>query len=97
MQTILNNIKNLTKEKNKDEFIKNYNDSKILLDNIEHIINTPSTIDTSLTIPELFKLLSNYEDKLDLLDVEDFKKLKDLVEYIDLRLQNEIINVTEYS
>lgn len=96
MKAILNNIKNLTKEKNKDEFLKNYNECKILLDDIEHIINMPSSIDNNLTTPELFKLLSNYEDKLDFLNIEEFKKLKDLIEYIDLKLQNELINISEH-
>ena len=83
--------------KKKEEFLKNYNNSKVILENIEYTINTVSHVDTTLTIPELFKLLATYEDRLDVLDIEEFKKLKDIVEYIDEKLQNEIINVTEYS
>jgi hypothetical protein len=94
---ICNDILNLTKEENKEEFLKNYSTYKNILNDIEKEMNENSVIDENTTIENLFEQLHFYENKVNTstITVKELKFLKNLTDLINIKLQKEKLNIIE--
>jgi hypothetical protein len=90
-------ILDLSKEENKNDFLKNHNIYKNELDEIDQIINSKSDLDQNMDINELFNLLSEFDEKINnnQITVHEFKQIKDLNELIEKKIQTEKLNVTK--
>ena len=90
-------ILDLSKEENKCDFLKNHNIYKNELNNIDQIINNKSDLDENIDINELFNLLSEFDEKINNNDItiHEFKRIKDLNELIEKKIQIEKLNVTK--
>jgi len=92
-------LSKLGEEDNKNEFILNYNRYKEEINRIDEILNEESEIDENKTIPELLNLLKKYENELanidSNIDIKTFKKLNDLIELINYKINDENIEINE--
>lgn len=100
LENIINKINQLGKENDKNDFIKNYQEVKSKISIIDNILENKNEINKNLSIDELFVMLEKYNDFLEKsdeylnLDIIDFKKVKDIIELIEIKL-NEKMNVIE--
>lgn len=100
LEYVINKINQLGKENDKNDFIKNYQEVKSKISIIDSILENQNEIDNNLSIDQLFEMLEKYNDFLEKseeylnLDIIDFKKVKDIVELIENKL-NEKMNVIE--
>lgn len=97
---IINKINQLGKESDKNDFIKNYQDVKAKISVVDNILENKSELDQNLTIDKLFVMLEEYNEILEKsseylnLDIQDFKKVKDIIDLIEKKL-NDKINIIE--
>jgi len=100
LENVINKINQLGKENDKNDFIKNYQELKSKISIIDDILENKNEIDNNLSIDELFVMLEKYNDSLEKsdeylnLDIIDFKKVKDIIELIEIKL-NEKMNIIE--
>jgi hypothetical protein len=100
LENVINKINQLGKENDKNDFIKNYQEVKSKISIIDNILENKNEIDKNLSIDELFVMLEKYNDSLEKsdeylnLDIIDFKKVKDIIELIEIKL-NEKMNIIE--
>ena len=93
-------VNSLNNEKEKSEFIVNYNNFKDEFNKIDEILNKESEIDEKLTIPELLNMIKEYDNEndnksIENIDVKSFKKLNDLIELINNKINDENIEINE--
>ncbi len=91
-------INNLSNEKNKENFSDNVSKAKEKIKIIDNILNSKSELIEELPIDKLFEMLQEYNHYIDndsSIDIVSFKKIKDLVELIEKKLDDKI-NIVEY-
>jgi len=99
-ENIINKINQLGKEPDKNDFISNYNEVKSKIVIIDDILEKKSQIDPLTPIDKLFEMLEQYSSIIDKssehieLDIENFKKMKDIVGLIEKKLDDKV-NVVE--
>jgi hypothetical protein len=94
---LCNNVNNLTKKDNKLEFIKSYVKYKEELEQVDKFLKNGSEINSELTIQELFNMIQEYENNLAKeMSISKFKRLKDIIELLELKLSTEEIEVTSH-
>lgn len=98
LDEIINKINNLTNEQDKKVFEKNFIESKEKIKIIDTILEKKSEISEELNIDQLFELLSEYNDYVEndkSISITDFKKIKDIVELLEKKLNESKINIIE--
>lgn len=88
---VINKINMLGNEKNKNNFILNYNGIQSQLNIIDEILDSKNELDESLQIDDLFNLLETYSKYIESniqIDIIQFKKLKNLTELIERKLSS---------
>ena len=99
-ENVINKINQLGKEPDKNDFISNYNEVKSKIVIIDDILEKKCQIGENIPIDKLFEMLEQYSSILDKssdhveLDIENFKKMKDIVELIEKKLDNKV-NIVE--
>ena len=97
--SIINKINMLSSEKNKNIFVENYNDVKSKINIIDKVLEKESSIDKNLSIDKLFEMLKEYNNVIEndeqYIDINEFKKMKDIIELVETKLHNSTINITE--
>ncbi len=91
-------INNLSNEKNKEIFSNNLSKAKENIKIIDNVLEKKSELIEELPIDKLFEMLQEYNDYIESdlsIDVENFKKIRDIVELIEKKLDNKI-NIVEY-
>ncbi len=91
-------INNLSNEKNKEIFSNNVSKAKENIKIIDSVLDKKSELIEELPIDKLFEMLQEYNEYIESdlsIDVENFKKIRDIVELIEKKLDNKI-NVVEY-
>ncbi len=94
----ISQINNLTNEQEKKDFEKNFIESKESIKIIDMILEKKSEISEELNIDQLFELLSEYNDYVEndkSISITDFKKIKDIVELLEKKLNESKINIVE--
>ncbi len=97
LEETIDKINNLSNEKDKSLFVKNFNEIKNNIDKIDKVLDEKPSIDENTSIDLLFDMLEKYNDYVNsnkLIDVENFKKIKDITELIEKKL-NDKINIVE--
>jgi hypothetical protein len=90
----------LSKEKDKDDFIKNYAELKEQIDKTDNVLDDSSTelIYNEYSIQELFNILESNSDLLTNpknLNLEKFKMLLDVSKNLENKLNTETMNIIE--
>lgn len=99
-EQIIEKITKLGKENDKNDFIKNYQEVKTKISIVDNILENKNELDSDLSIDKLFEMLEEYNELLEKsnesldLDIKDFKKVKDIIEIIEFKL-NDKINLIE--
>lgn len=99
-ENVINKINQLGKEPDKNDFISNYNEVKNKIVIIDDILEKKSQIDENTPIDKLFEMLEQYSSIIEKssehieLDIENFKKMKDIVGLIEKKLDDKV-NVVE--
>jgi hypothetical protein len=97
LSEFINIVNKISDEKDKNEFILNYNKFKDEFNKIDSILNKESEIDTKLSIQELLNLIKEYESSNigEDIDIITFKKLNDIIELINNKINDENIEINE--
>jgi hypothetical protein len=100
LNEFINKINFINDEKDKNEFILTYNKLKDEFNKIDEIINKESEIDEKLTIQELLNMIKEYENTninstVENIDVVNFKKLNDIIELINIKINEENMEINE--
>lgn len=98
LDDVVNMINNLTNESNKKQFDKNFSDSKELIKNIDEVLDTNPELPTDLPIDILFEMLQEYNEYVlndKSISIQDFKKIKDIVELIEIKISESKLNIIE--
>lgn len=94
-------IENLGKEKDKNDFIKNYAKLKEQIEKTDNIIDTDFNMSekyNSYNIQELFEILESNSELIynpDKLDVDTFKMLLNVSSILEEKLNTESMNIIE--
>ncbi len=94
----ISKINNLTNEQDKKTFEKNFIESKESIKIIDTVLEKKSEIPEELSIDQLFDLLGEYNDYVEndkSINIIDFKKIKDIVELLEKKLNESKINIIE--
>lgn len=99
IEEITDKLNNLGNEKNKDEFIKNYEIAKKDIEEIDSILEKENEfINSNLSLQELFNMLESYKELINNdheLNIFILKKILDLTEILENKLEeNEKLNIT---
>jgi hypothetical protein len=99
IEEITNKLNNLGNEKNKVEFIKNYEIAKKDIEEIDLILEKENEfINSNLSLQELFNMLESYKELINNeheLNIFILKKILDLTEILENKLEeNEKLNIT---
>jgi hypothetical protein len=90
----IDKINNLQNEKDKDTFIKIFNEIKNSINKIDKILEEKCEIDENTPIDVLFNILEEYNDFVNSnskhIDIDNFKKIKDITELIEKKLNNKM-------
>ncbi len=88
-------INNLSNEKNKNTFVKNFNEIKNSISKIDKILEEKSEINENTPIDKLFDMLENYkqfvENDNNCMDIVSFKKIKDITELIEKKINDKMV------
>lgn len=97
IQELIEQISQIVKSPNKEDFIKLYNKSHEQIKQVDEILYKPSTIDESTDIKTLFEMLKHYDAILEKGDISvlEYKTLLDLVNLLDSKLKNSFMDVKE--
>lgn len=101
-ENVINKINQLGKEPDKNDFISNYNEVKSKIVIIDDILEKKCQIDPLTPIDKLFEMLEQYSSIIEKssehvqleLDIENFKKMKDIVGLIEKKLDDKV-NIVE--
>lgn len=90
-------IANIIKSPNKNDFIKKYNKAHSQIKKVDEILYKPSTLEPTLDIKVLFEMLKEYDTLLTTgnISVIDYKNMCDLVILIEGKLKNSFLDVKE--
>jgi len=99
IEEIIDKLNNLGNEKNKDEFINNYEIAKNDIEEIDLILERENEfINSNLSLQELFNMLESYKELINNeheLNILILKKILDLTEILENKLEeNEKLNIT---
>ena len=99
IEEIKDKLNNLGNEKNKDEFINNYEIAKKDIEEIDLILEKENEfINSNLSLQELFNMLESYKELINnehKLNIFILKKILDLTEILENKLEeNEKLNIT---
>jgi hypothetical protein len=88
-------VDKLNTETNKNDFITNYKNYKQNINEIDSILEQPSSVDTKLDISDILILLVDLESKnINYLSVDEIKYYKDLLELLETKISNNNQNIT---
>ena len=90
-------ISNLSNEKNKDNFILNVTKAKENIKIIDSVLESDSELN-EMPIDKLFEMLQKYNHYIEndsSIDITSFKKIKDIVEQIEKKLDDKV-NIIEH-
>jgi hypothetical protein len=89
------NVDKLNVETNKNDFITNYKNYKQNINDIDTILEQPSSIDPKLDISDILILLVDLDSKnINYLTVDEIKYYKDLLELLETKISNNNQNIT---
>jgi hypothetical protein len=89
------NVDKLNAETNKNDFITNYKNYKQNINEIDAILEQPSSIDPKLDISDILILLVDLDSKnINYLSVAEIKYYKDLLELLETKISNNNQNIT---
>lgn len=88
-------IDKLNAETNKNDFITNYKNYKQNINDIDSILEQPSSVDSKLDISDILILLVDLDSKnINYLSVAEIKYYKDLLELLETKISNNNQNIT---
>ena len=89
------NVDKLNVETNKNDFITNYKNYKQNINEIDTILEKPSSVDPKLDISDILILLVDLDSKnINYLTVDEIKYYKDLLELLETKISNNNQNIT---
>jgi molecular chaperone GrpE (heat shock protein) len=92
----INRMTNKENNDSKKEFIEKYERYTKIFEEIDRKMEEDNDIDKNINIQELFKMLMEFNDNIENYDdmtVEQLKKLKNIIEMIDYKLEKETSNI----
>ena len=99
LNEFINKINFINDEKDKNEFILTYNKLKDEFNKIDEILNEESEIDKKSTIQELLNMIKECENNninsIEKINVLNFKKLNDIIELINIKINEENMEINE--
>ena len=88
------NVDKLNVETNKNDFISNYKNYKQNINDIDTILEQPSSVDPKLDISDILILLVDLDSKnINYLTVDEIKYYKDLLELLETKISNNNQNI----
>jgi hypothetical protein len=88
------NVDKLNVETNKNDFISNYKNYKQNINEIDTILEQPSSVDPKLDISDILILLVDLDSKnINYLTVDEIKYYKDLLELLENKISNNNQNI----
>jgi hypothetical protein len=88
-------IDKLNTETNKNDFITNYKNYKQNINEIDAILEQPTSVDPKLDISDILILLVDLDSKnINYLSVTEIKYYKDLLELLETKISNNNQNIT---
>jgi len=89
------NVDKLNVETNKNDFITNYKNYKQNINEIDAILEQPTSVDPKLDISDILILLVDLDSKnINYLTVTEIKYYKDLLELLETKISNNNQNIT---
>ncbi len=98
LDNTINLINNLSNESDKKQFDKNFSDAKEKIKIIDDLLNKSPEIPEDLPIDLLFEMLQEYNEYIEddkSINIQDFKKIKDIVELIEKKMSESKLNIIE--
>jgi hypothetical protein len=89
------NVSNITKSPNKNDFIKKYNEVHNKIKKVDEILYTPSSLDPNIDIKILFEMLKEYDALIGDISVQEYKNMCDLVILIESKLKTLSMDIKE--
>jgi hypothetical protein len=87
-------VDKLNVETNKNDFITNYKNYKQNINDIDIILEQPSSVDPKLDISDILILLVDLDSKnINYLSVTEIKYYKDLLELLETKISNNNQNI----
>ena len=88
-------VDKLNVETNKNDFITNYKNYKQNINEIDAILEQPTSVDPKLDISDILILLVDLDSKnINYLSVTEIKYYKDLLELLETKISNNKQNIT---
>jgi hypothetical protein len=88
-------VDKLNIENNKNDFITNYKNYKKDINDIDTLLEQPSTVDPKLDVSDILILLVDLDSKnINYLTVDEIKYYKDLLELLETKISNNNQNIT---
>ena len=88
-------IDKLNTETNKNDFITNYKNYKQNINEIDAILEQPTSVDPKLDVSDILILLVDLDSKnINYLSVTEIKYYKDLLELLETKISNNNQNIT---
>lgn len=88
-------VDKLNAETNKNDFITNYKNYKQNINDIDSILEQPSSVDTKLDVSDILILLVDLDSKnINYLSVAEIKYYKDLLELLETKISGNNQNIT---
>ena len=89
------NVDKLNVETNKNDFITNYKNYKKDINDIDTLLEQPSSVDPKLDVSDILILLVDLDSKnINYLTVDEIKYYKDLLELLETKISNNNQNIT---
>ncbi len=98
LDNFINKVNKIGDEKEKNEFILTYNKYKEEFNKIDEILNQESDINDKLTIQELLNMIKEYENmdiSIENINVLSLKKINDILEIINNKINEENLEINE--
>jgi hypothetical protein len=88
-------VDKLNTETNKNDFITNYKNYKQNINEIDAILEQPSSVDPKLDVSDILILLVDLDSKnINYLSVAEIKYYKDLLELLETKISSNNQNIT---